>query len=349
MKSEFERFYHRRTPSGLIKERKITSSTILILQEAKKLNIKIETILCTRIFKLTWKNKVRFFYYQNPGNTSALSIYCSSNKRITRELLTQNGISVPKGYDIHPNDDLDYWKEIFESLKTPLVVKPNIGTQGKAIAVNIESFIDYATAVKNAFAYSNDKENWVIVEEMLRMKEYRILVSQKKIIGVLNRVPANVIGDGKSNIRKLINIKNSDPRRGDPVDHPPLFRIELDEMMKTFLLIQGLTWKSIPPKNKQIFLRGVSNISQGGDSIDYTDKIHPSVGIIALQAINSIPGLVLGGVDFMTKDITKKQTKNSYAILEINDSPGIDMHDFPFEGKNRHAAIAFLKIMFDEF
>jgi len=50
----------------------------------------------------------------------------------------------------------------------------------------------------------------------------------------------------------------------------------------------------------------------------------------------------------MTKDISKKQTKDSYVIIEINDTPGFDIHDYPYKGKNRHAAREFLYLIFPE-
>lgn len=109
-----------------------------------------------------------------------------------------------------------------------------------------------------------------------------------------------------------------------------------------------MNFYSIPQKGKRIYLRRVSNVSQGGAAIDFTDKVHSSVKEIALKAINAVPGLSFAGIDFLSKDITKKQTQDSYIIIEINDSPGFDIHDFPYEGENRHAAREFLFLMFPE-
>jgi len=50
----------------------------------------------------------------------------------------------------------------------------------------------------------------------------------------------------------------------------------------------------------------------------------------------------------ISKDITKKQKKGTYIIIEINDSPGFDIHDYPYEGKNRHTAREFLFLMYPE-
>jgi cyanophycin synthetase len=52
------------------------------------------------------------------------------------------------------------------------------------------------------------------------------------------------------------------------------------------------------------------------------------------------------GLDYMSKDITKAQLPQSYAILEINASPGIDMHEYPFEGEVRKVSHFFLQGLF---
>lgn len=274
-------------------------------------------------------------------------MYLTGNKRNMRNLLSKRGLVVPKGYAIKRTDKEPYWIEVFEALKKPLVVKPNKGSQGKGITVGIESLFEYRMAVKKSFEHARKKNAWVIVEEeQVGFDEYRVLVTNEQVIGVIQRVPANVVGDGTSSIKQLIRVKNSDPRRGEAIDHPPLFRIKFDSEMKEFLSKRGLTGRSVPQKNQRVYLRGVSNISMGGDSLDFTDKAHPSVEEICLKAINAIPGLSLGGVDFMTTDITAKQDETTYSILEVNNSPGIDIHDFPFEGKNRRAGQAFLRELF---
>lgn len=341
--------YKRFTPNGTVSHRPITSSTKLILNEAEKLGINIEHIVGSEVFKLKYKDKTRYFNFQVLGTNSVTGYFITVNKRNTRNLLSQNKISIPTGYAIKKQDPDDYKKEVFEALKKPLVVKPNKGSQGKGVSMEIYTLFEYIRAIRKAVLCSSKTNPWIIVEEQLEeFNEYRVLVTKDKVIGVIKRIPANVIGDGASNIRKLVKIKNSDPRRGDYKDHPPLFKILIDEDAKETLEKQGLSWKFIPKEGERVFLRNASNISLGGDSIDFTDKVHNSVKEICLKAINTIPGLNLAGVDFMTRDICKKQEKDSYAILEVNESPGIDIHDYPYEGKNRKAGIEFLRVLFGE-
>lgn len=341
--------YQRYTPKGLINDRPITSSTRLILSEAKKLGMNIKHIIGTKTFILEHKGVVKDFYYQNPGSNSASGMFIVSSKRNTKNYLKSNGLVVPNGFAVKKSDSYAYKKEVYMSLKKPLVIKPDKGTQGKAITVGVKSMFEYNKAIKKAANFSKNKDSWLIVEEQLvGFEEYRVLATKEKVIGVIKRNPANVVGDGFSNIRKLIKIKNSDPRRGEYKDHPPLFKIIYDEEMKEFLKKQNLKWWTIPQENQTVYLRGVSNISMGGDSIDFTDDVHKSVKEICLRAINLIPGLELGGVDFMSKDITKEQTEDMYSIIEINNSPGIDIHDFPYKGVKRNAGIEFLKVMFGD-
>lgn len=116
----------------------------------------------------------------------------------------------------------------------------------------------------------------------------------------------------------------------------------MDDRVKALLKESDLDFSSIPEKGARVYLRRVSNISQVGDAIDVTDRVHQSIKEIVIKAINAIPGLSFAGIDFLCTDITKKQTEDSYVIIEINDSPGFDIHHFPYEGKNRHAAGEFL-------
>ena len=136
-------------------------------------------------------------------------------------------------------------------------------------------------------------------------------------------------------------------RRGKTLDFA-LFIIEIDTDLYENLAKQNLTLDSIPAAGQHVQLRSVSNIMQGGDSIDMTDLVDPSVKEIALRAINAVPGLGFAGVDFMTKDITQPQSEGTYIIIEINSSPGLCIHEHPYEGKRRFTDREFLYVMFPE-
>jgi len=336
------------SPGGVIKNKNISHSSRLILEEAEKFGVKWNVIPCTQLIELTFKNNKQTFYHQVPSTTTALAKYFCNNKKVTTNILYNSGISVPKGYRIKKTTSVEDLRSIYEKLQKPLVVKPSDGSLGENISVNVSDFDELLDAVKFGFEYTGKKKATVIVEEMFEGTEYRVLATNKKIIGVLNRRPASVLGNGVDSIKKLIQEKNKQPIRCKKDGVNNHYKIRMNERMLKLLKESNMDFKSVPKKGKRVYLRRVSNITQGGDAIDFTDKVHPSVKEIALRAINAVPGLSFAGIDFLSTDITKKQTRDSYIIIEINDSPGFDIHDFPYEGKNRHAAREFLFLMFPE-
>lgn len=335
-------------PEGTVKEKNIGAGPRYILNEAEKYGIEWRVLPCTHLIELTYKGKKQVFHHQIPTATSALSLYVCNNKKITTNLLFNNNISVPKGYIVKKTTSDEDLLNFYKDLQKPLVVKPGDGIHGKNITTDITDYDEYIEALTVALNYSEKKNSTVIVEEMFKGSEYRVLATKEKILGVLNRRPASVLGNGLDSIRKLIKEKNTDPLRTSKSYTRSHNEIIMDNNMSKLLSKKDMDFNTIPKKDERIYLRQVSNISQGGDAIDFTDKVHESVKKIALKAINTIPGSVFTGIDFISTDITKKQTKDSYVIIEINNSPGFVMHDYPYEGKNRHIVRDFLFLMFPE-
>ena len=101
----------------------------------------------------------------------------------------------------------------------------------------------------------------------------------------------------------------------------------------------------IPSKDEKVYLRLTSNIAKGGVSHNMTSVVHPSAIEIAKKVIKLIP-LPFLGIDFVTEDITKPQTYNSYRILEVNSSPGFAMHLLPAVGEPIDVGEYAIKVLF---
>jgi uncharacterized radical SAM superfamily Fe-S cluster-containing enzyme len=54
------------------------------------------------------------------------------------------------------------------------------------------------------------------------------------------------------------------------------------------------------------------------------------------------------GIDFMTKDISKKQTKKSYIICELNTMPGLSLHTHEETGRAKNVAGALIDLIYPE-
>lgn len=197
-------------PSGLTKSKNISSSSRLVIEEAERLGIKWQIVRCTQLVRLTYKGRTETYYHQVPASTTALAKFCCNNKKITTNLLYQNNISVPKGYRIKKDSSSQYLRSAFDNLQKPLVVKPSDGTWGEGITLNITSYSHFIEAIDLAFEFSSQKKKMVIVEEMFQGSEYRILLTREKVIGVLRRRPASVVGNGVDSIRQLIKVFHKD-------------------------------------------------------------------------------------------------------------------------------------------
>lgn len=338
-------YYQRYTPTGLSDADPVTLSTQLILDAALELGIEVHILPGTKIIQLRHNGVVKYFRFQISTETTDIGFYACLDKSVTNNLLRSQGVQVPSGFHITRTDSQEYWQEIFLALEKPLVVKPTHGNQGNAISIGISDQESYRHAIQKALDFNNDKDAGVIVEQLCQGQEYRILTTREKVLGVLYRMPANVVGDGEHTIQELLDSKNADPRRGDDLTFA-LFTIKIDDEVHKTLEEQHLTLDSVPAENERVFLRKVSNIAKGGDSIDVTDTTHQSVKDIALKAINAIPGLDFAGVDLMTTNIEREQTPDTHTIIEINSSPGFCIQEFPFLGNPRKAQYEFLYLAF---
>ena len=141
------------------------------------------------------------------SNTSLIGVETAGNKRLTKIMLEDAGIPVPKGTVVRK---LESAIEDAQWLGYPVVIKPHDGHHGKGVTTNLANEEELVNAFQRAKAISNK----VIVEQNLRGNDYRMLVVDGKFVAAAKRAPAAVIGDGQHTIAELIDIENQNPDRG---------------------------------------------------------------------------------------------------------------------------------------
>ena len=272
---------------------------------------------------------------------SYITALIMENKLVTKDILRENNIRVPKGKDYENIDEAKKDFRLFKDEK--IVIKPKSTNFGLGISIFPGEYSreDYDKAVEIAFR----EDSSILIEEFMTGKEYRFLVIGEEVVGILHREPANVIGNGESTIEELVSEKNKDPLRGKGYK-TPLEKIKLGEIEEMFLKNQGLSFKYIPKNGEKIYLRENSNISTGGDSIDFTDKIHPSYKDVALKSAKAVKALICG-VDMVIDDIEEEAKEKNHGIIELNFNPAIHIHCFPYKGENRKAGEKILDLLFN--
>jgi D-alanine-D-alanine ligase-like ATP-grasp enzyme len=274
--------------------------------------------------------------------THALAVL-TSHKQLAKDRLTAAGISVPRGATFAVVDR-DAALAFAQGLGFPLVVKPLFGTNGRHVHLGLESLVEVLAALEEIAADHGPDER-VLVEEQFSGDEYRVLVTREGDYAVTRRDPPVVVGDGARDVAALAeaeSLRRTSPRTSCAGP------IVLDLEAERFLARRDLSLATIPAAGEVVQLRGNSNLCTGATGTDWTDRVHPSVIELGMQAIAAFPGLALAGLDFMSTDIGAPQSPATYRVLEINPLPGIGMHMAPSSGASREVARCLAELHFPE-
>ncbi|MGB8812315.1 MAG: cyanophycin synthetase [Paracoccaceae bacterium] len=273
------------------------------------------------------------------SETRYIAVEIAGDKSETSRLMNDLGLPVPKQRVIYSAADA---VRAAERIGYPVVVKPLDANHGRGVSINLTTAAEVELA--HAEAYAHGKTSAVIVESFITGYDHRMLVVNGALVAVAKRVPGHVIGDGKLSIAELIEVVNSDPRRG--IGHEKvLTNLELDTQAQRLMAEAGVTDQTVLADGQLLYLRSTANLSTGGTAIDMTDVVHPDNKDMAERAIKAI-GLDVGGVDFLIDDITRSYKDIGGAIVEVNAAPGFRMHVAPSEGQPRDVAGKVIDMLF---
>ncbi len=311
-------------------------STQIVIRAAQKRGIVVEVLDPTlNVIELT-KGKKKEVVKQ--GTITRYDNYLGyelmNHKSLTKLFLLHAGISTPQGERFTDKQEaLDFYPA---HCSHALVVKPSSTNYGTGVSiVRPRGDKAYQLAVERAFKH----DSTILVEEFIPGKEYRFLVIAGKVIAVLNRDPANVIGDGIHSIRELVEAKNTDPLSYKL----PEKYIHLRAVEKEILAEAKLTPDSVPSRNRKVYLRKNSNVNDGGDPIDIPD-MPAAYKRIAIRAARTV-GANICGVDMIIKDPLKVPKANNHSIIELNWNPALYLHGYPIKGKRRDVGGAVLDFL----
>ena len=159
---------------------------------------------------------------------------------------------------------------------------------------------------------------------------------------------ANVIGDGIHTIQELVDLKNQNPLRGRE-HRSPLEIIDLGDIELLMLEQQGYRRDTTVAAGVRADLRGNSNISTGGDSIDVTETMDESYKQIAADMATAM-GAWVCGVDLIIPDsnIPSTQENPACTCIELNFNPSMYMHTYCHEGPGQIVTKKILLKLFPE-
>ena len=273
------------------------------------------------------------------SETRHIAVEIASDKEDTRNLLEGLGLPVPRQELVYSEDGA---VEAAESIGYPVVTKPLNANHGRGVSIRLTD--EAAVRAGFAMARQHGTSSGVLVESFVSGFDHRMLVVNGQLVAVAKRVPGHVVGDGTHTIEELVAIVNEDPRRG--VGHEKvLTQLQFDDQAERLLAEAGCTPETVLPAGETFYLRSTANLSTGGTAIDLTDVVHPDNRDMAVRAVRAV-GLDVGGVDFLSDDVSRSYRDVGGAIVEVNAAPGFRMHVAPSEGTPRNVAEPVMDMLF---
>lgn len=287
--------------------------------------------------QIGWGANAERFDWAATGRTSWMGMGIAKDKSKAAPTLSAALVPVPHGRLVGSVDEV---LVAVEDIGWPLVIKPPSRDGGEGVVVGITDTDRLVAAFEAAQRISPGP---VIVERHVPGEDHRLLVVDGRVLQVVRRRAAHVVGDGMLTVRQLLNRLNSDPLRGTE-KYSLLKVVHLDDEVRDLLAEQGLEPDAVPADGQTVRLARIPNISAGGTAEDVTEIAHPDNVALAARAARII-GLDIAGVDLLSPDISRSWLEVGGMICEVNGQPGLRPHWLADPGRDISGEI--LDVLFE--
>jgi GNAT-family acetyltransferase (TIGR03103 family) len=245
--------------------------------------------------------------------TSAIAMCRCDDKRLTRRLVSDAGITVPRArLATFDEGDHEFLTEVGE-----VVVKPTRGEQGKGITVGVTAD-NGPDGLVVAVARAREEYPEVLIEQRVIGDDLRLVVIDGRVVAAALRMPPEIIGTGEHTVRDLIVAESR--RRSAATGGES--RIPLDAITEATVIEAGWEFGGVLPQGIRLRVRRTANLHQGGTIHDVTTEVSPELCRVAVVAAEAI-GIPVTGIDLLVPDVAGKD----YAFIEANERPGLANHE----------------------
>jgi cyanophycin synthetase len=322
---------------GILDDNRLGPSTSALVEEAERRRITVLRLDDYRLIQLGEGKFQKLVKATITSGTGFIGVETAGDKALTTRMLRDAGIPVPRGTKC---SQLWAAREDAAWLGYPVVVKPLDGHHGKGVTIGITNDEEMEAAFQKASEYSSQ----IVVEEMIKGVDFRLLVVAGKFVAAVRRDPAHVVGDGTHTLAELVDIENANPRRG--IGHEKeMTRLVISKTTHRLMAQAGFTLESTIPDGEVFNLELTANLSTGGSAEDVTDDVHPTNRFLA-ERVARIVGLDVAGIDILAPRIDVPIMETGGAVIEVNAAPGLRAHLSPAYGRPRNVAAPILDMLF---
>ena len=270
-----------------------------------------------------------------------VTLAIAGDKGLTYRLLREEELPIPR-HALFSFKSMDTALTFLASCSVDCVVKPARGTGGgRGVTTGVRSRSHLARASAAASVYGDD----LLIEEQVPGDNYRLLYLDGVLLDAFVRKSPGVVADGRSSIRKLVELANAERLKQGAGISQVLMTIDFD--MKRTLAKQGLSLRSVPASGREVTLKTVVNENRGADNMTVTKKLCPEVVEAGAKAAAAI-GVRLAGVDLITDDPSVSLEESGGVVLEVNTPPNYYYHYQKSDG-SYPVALHVLERLFEPF
>ena len=304
----------------------VKSRTKLMLGEARSRGWETKKVKDGTWIFLNKGKTVGGTVYHGASTQSMFARRVSNDKQATKLTLQANNVPTPNGQKFNSDTKAEAL-EYFERQDRPVVVKPNGGTRGRGVSLNVKDEQTFEKAWSKAVNSGYGDE--IVIEEYFAGFDIRVLVIGGRVRVACSRLNAFVIGDGEHTVQQLVDIE--------------LQRRQADAYLKSTGITVDEDWldespwsiDQVPQNGEVIILNPISSVGGGGFTLNVIDKISRQHIAVAERAARAFPGTGTVGVDIFTSSLLPDA---EITVLEINTQPFFDIHHYVSYGEPVNAA-----------
>lgn len=283
----------------------------IIINEARRRGIGVDVIDAEGgLFQLTSGGRTIKCRESLSELTSAVALSICDDKAMTRRVVEAAGVIVPEEVEASDREGVRALLDRHGSL----VVKPARGEQGRGVAVDLDTM----ESVERAIEIASTQSDKVLVESFHKGEDLRLIVIGFKLVAAAVRKPAEVVGDGRNSVRKLIERQSR--RRAAATGGES--KIPIDVETERCVAKAGYSLDDVPPEGACFPVRKAANLHTGGTIHDVTGIVHPRLVAAAVAAARAID-IPVTGIDF----IVRNPAEPDYVFIEANERPGLANHE----------------------
>ena len=243
----------------------------------------------------------------------------ATNKDESGRIFHAKGVRTPRSIVVWPSEIDKLSDFLRDSVAERFIMKPSAGSLGQGVEINLSH--------QDVFDGLIGKTGKWIIQEMIRGDEYRVFVCKNKAIATFQRHAPQVVGDGISSVKTLIDRKNESTSRGGTS-----YNLIDSNQCGIYLRSNGRSLNDIPRFLERVLL-SEKNFSSGLEATDATETVPEVVKDEAIRAVSAV-GLPNAGVDVLYC----KERKLPY-VLEVNPRANIQYHTFPSRGRGQGLSV----------